>query len=299
MKFLEEELKAVTIQAPVTIIVTDGSAGNVVLSRLKIHQILSDVVHIMTDITTLKIRKSEVLALWGQGTYCNVLVVEDSPDCMDVDAIVTEVAEILNSHAEKKLVVVSGETNPLASKLRDQMHCTEYNDIFKFSQLEEESQLRVLEHEVKFQGCNMSLQSLTGENYPELSADTVTQLVAEIDVIKIGEPVTPVDPTYISRTLCHKNRISMDVLHFINQPGQLAVSGMSVLELQDSVPQGMTVEIFNELHERGRMMTAPSGNTVQASDDAIEVEESECYYYVIDDEDDFMRLNSIQFISFP
>jgi hypothetical protein len=47
----------------------------------------------MTDVTTLKEHKSKVLALWGQGTYFNVLVVKDSPDYMDVDGIVTEVTE--------------------------------------------------------------------------------------------------------------------------------------------------------------------------------------------------------------
>jgi hypothetical protein len=82
----------------------------------------------------------------------------------------------------------------------------------------------------------------------------------------------------------------MDVLHFVNQPVKLAVSGMSEIDLQRRVPQGKTVEIFNELHERGRKMTAPSGNTVQASDDAVQVEESECCCYVIDGEHDFKRL---------
>jgi hypothetical protein len=71
----------------------------------------------------------------------------------------------------------------------------------------------------------VSLQSLTGGGYAgvqdAVTADTVTQLVAGGDVIEVGEPVTLVDPSCISRALCHKNRISMDILHFVNQPGQL------------------------------------------------------------------------------
>jgi hypothetical protein len=160
MKFKEEELTAVKIQAPVTIIVTDGSVGNLVLSCLKIHQSLRNDIHIMTDIGTFEKHKSEVLALWGRGTHCNILVVEDASDCADVNDIGTEIGRILNSCAKKTLVLIPGRTSPLTSKLKDQIKSTKYKDIFKFSQLDQKSQLRALRNKVKFQGYNMSLKSL-------------------------------------------------------------------------------------------------------------------------------------------
>ncbi|PNF34692.1 hypothetical protein B7P43_G05486 [Cryptotermes secundus] len=308
MRFQEEQLMAVITQTPVTIIVTDGSVGSLVLSCLKIHQRLSDRVHIMTDVRTLETHKSKALTLWGRGTHCNILVVEDASDCVDVDDIVAGVIKILKSSAEKKLVLVSGGRSPLARKLRKQIPCTKHKDIFKFSQLDEESQLTVLQHNVNFQGCDVSLQTLTGDNCTEiqdaLSADTVTQLLSGSDTIKVGEPVASQDPFYISRTLCHKDRISMDVLQFVSQPGQLAVSGMSARELQGKVPQGKKVKKFDELHEHGkdpensaasdafqeRQIMDPSGSTFQASDDAIQEREIKCYIYVIDNEHDFKSL---------
>ncbi|XP_023706645.1 uncharacterized protein LOC111863996 isoform X2 [Cryptotermes secundus] len=189
MRFQEEQLMAVITQTPVTIIVTDGSVGSLVLSCLKIHQRLSDRVHIMTDVRTLETHKSKALTLWGRGTHCNILVVEDASDCVDVDDIVAGVIKILKSSAEKKLVLVSGGRSPLARKLRKQIPCTKHKDIFKFSQLDEESQLTVLQHNVNFQGCDVSLQTLTGDNCTEiqdaLSADTVTQLLSGSDTIKV------------------------------------------------------------------------------------------------------------------
>jgi hypothetical protein len=103
MKFREEELTPVKFETSVTVIVTEESAGSLVLSCSKIHQrlLLSD---IMIYARTLAKRKSEVLALWGRGTHCNILVVEDASDYENVDDIVAGVVKILNSCAEKKLV---------------------------------------------------------------------------------------------------------------------------------------------------------------------------------------------------
>jgi hypothetical protein len=130
VRFREEELIAVITQPNVTIIDTGGSAGNLVLSCLKIHRSLSGMVHIMRDVKTLQMCMSEVLALWGRGTYCNILVVED------VVNMVAGVASVLNSRADKQLVVISGGTSPLVSKLHEHIQCTDYKDTFRFSQLE-------------------------------------------------------------------------------------------------------------------------------------------------------------------
>jgi hypothetical protein len=60
----------------------------------------------------------------------------------------------------------------------------------------------------------------------------------------------------------------MDVLQFVSQPGQLAVSGMSVRELQGKVPQG---------------------KIAQASYD-VQVDQSDCCCCVLNDEHEFKRL---------
>jgi hypothetical protein len=92
--------------------------------RLKVHRILSDVVHVVTDVAAVRMRGSGVLSLWGRVTHCGVLVVGVSPDCTDVGAVVAEVAKVLGTHAEGRLVVVSGEAGPLAGKLGERMRWT-------------------------------------------------------------------------------------------------------------------------------------------------------------------------------
>ena len=205
------------------------------LSSLKLLQSLDT--KLVVDVSRLETSMKEVLAVWRLGTANNILLVEGWTEC---GAVVAGINDILDRYSDKKVISI----------LRVDMDSDEIDmdceDLFSLSQLDEESQDRVLACSVLFQGLPVKLKDLADRDTltQVVTADTVLQLLSGDGELTVGLKVSGSDPTYITRSLLRKEYINRTI--FTDEDVSLAVSGISVEELERLLPPGEKAQIYQE-----------------------------------------------------
>ncbi|PSN45791.1 hypothetical protein C0J52_10757 [Blattella germanica] len=256
--------------------------GHTELSCLRVHQYLSEahVGYIMIDSNTLQSRTDEVISIWKFGAWCKVLVVDGG---VKDDSISDRIADIIHNNPEKQIIWISNGIDKCTSSCSKLSQAENHNRNFSFFQLEDNSQSKILNCKVDFQGSLVKLENLTDKAniLDALDEDLVLQLLLNETPCKVGERIPNMNPSYINRTLFRKEYISKDI--FMDKTSlKLAISGISLNNLQSLLPLGETV--------------------VQYKTDAC-FGNSSCYrFFVINSDNDFNSIckahNDIHWIHF-
>ncbi|XP_069687940.1 uncharacterized protein [Periplaneta americana] len=262
LSFIEEQtsyLKEQIFNNSVVQIVPEKTNGASVLSCLKVHQSLRHEHHLLVDYATFESRFSEILALWERGKMYNVLVVKDMANSK---SLTESIKRVLQSNPHKRFVLISRNFDQVGTMLDGRV----ITDHFKFKQLDQMSQEKILDSEINFQGFDISLKTLVKST--TLFHTITSDIVTGIKEVKVGDKLADDDDSYIPRTLLRQEHISKGILS-VKGTERVAVSEMSIHELQKLVPPGEIVEQFSicetsDLHK--------------------------CRYIIINDLEDFRKL---------
>ncbi|XP_069699636.1 uncharacterized protein [Periplaneta americana] len=120
-----------------------------------------------------------------------------------------------------------------------------HTDTFRFDQMDKETKEKVLECKLKFQGEFVKLKSLVDiRTFDEaVSAEIVIQVVSG-NVEGIGKELTKQYEYYIPRTFLRREHVDRRI--FFAENDCMVVSGVTQRYLQQLVPPGKFVEIFDE-----------------------------------------------------
>ncbi|KAJ4425834.1 hypothetical protein ANN_27460 [Periplaneta americana] len=200
-----------------------------VLTCLKVHQSIDK--KILVDAIVLEDRMSEVLALWGRWSGCDVLV---------IDGWVETIEKLVDSLGSRKILVVIHDSDKLW-----QLKPLSHKDEFHFRQLNEESKKHVLDCKIYFQGESMKLNILVDDaTFDEVAnAEIVTHLVSGISE-SIGDKLPQQNEHYIPRKFSNREHVSNTI--FSDDRDCLVVSGVSLQTLRNIVQPEKEVELFDE-----------------------------------------------------
>ncbi|KAJ9580522.1 hypothetical protein L9F63_024288, partial [Diploptera punctata] len=198
------------------------------LSITKILQSLNT--KLLVDVSTLQTHLNEVLAVWRAGTLGDLLVVDGSADS---ENILQGINDVLDVYLNKRLVFVI-QTD------------TEHDDNFNLYQFDQETQDKILDSKVTFQGSSVNLWDLADRvTLSEgITADIVMRLLSDPGTVVVGQKAVDLDPSYISRTLLRREYVSKRI--FTDENLTLAVSGVSVDEMQELLPSGEKFQIYDK-----------------------------------------------------
>ncbi|PSN32377.1 hypothetical protein C0J52_24900 [Blattella germanica] len=152
-----------------------------------------------------------------------------------------EINNILVKYPNKRLVMVTSDTDILHA---DQFYMLD--DSFSLSQLDLVSQTEILKCKVNFQGSIVDLKSLAIDETTlkcSLTANDVIKLLSGCQEFEVGCKLNSPEKYYISRTLVRKELLSPDILR--KKQSLLAVSGISMTELQQLLPPDEIIQTFN------------------------------------------------------
>jgi hypothetical protein len=141
---------------------------------MKVHQNLKNVRHMLVNSSTMWAQQGKVLALWGQG--CDILVIWD--DSVDMDSLTGHLLE----SPIKKLIIVAETVVLNKSKYTFSI----LDDQVRFMQLDRVSQEQLLSVTVQFQGYDVPLGKVIGDEQnlqDMLHGDAIVQLK---DKMKLG-----------------------------------------------------------------------------------------------------------------
>ncbi|XP_069670189.1 uncharacterized protein [Periplaneta americana] len=200
-----------------------------VLTCLKVHQSIDK--KILVDAIVLEDRMSEVLALWGRWSGCDVLVIDGWDET---------VVKLVHSLGSGKTLVVIHDSEKLW-----ELKPISHKDEFRFRQLNEESKKHVLNCKINFQGESKKLNILVDDaTFDEVAnAQIVTHLVSGISE-SIGDKLPQQYEHYIPRKF--SNRAHVSNIIFSDGRDCLVVSGVSLQTLRQIVQPEKEVELFDE-----------------------------------------------------
>ncbi|PSN53791.1 hypothetical protein C0J52_06217 [Blattella germanica] len=208
---------------------------NISLTCLKVIQNLET--KLVIDAITLKNHLSEVLAVWRNGIYGDVLVVDG---WLDLFAIHVGISDVLNWHAGKKLVII---TNNLDELSIENVEVTVSHDSFNFHHLQPGSQEKILDQDVIFQGIPVKIRFLTDTDVLKdvLTANIVIKLLSDEQAVTIGTRCDELE-CHVARTLYRKECLMKEI--FYENKIVLAITGLSQHEIEQYLPPGEIVEEY-------------------------------------------------------
>jgi len=161
----------------------------------------------------------------------------------DISGTCTKISEITKSnHSTKRAIILT------ACSVQKMDGFFSIDHKFKFEQLSKESQDKLLDKKVDFQGRKVTMRSVLqrhGDVEHVLGPELVTDLIIEETPVKIGDRLQKNTGYYAPRRLKRKIYLGLDVLgNSDSYPDIFAVSGMEEKDLVERVPSDETVGKF-------------------------------------------------------
>ncbi|KAJ9586955.1 hypothetical protein L9F63_019446 [Diploptera punctata] len=146
------------------------------------------------------------MAIWKLGIRGDVMVIDGK---IGSAKILYEFLNIITLHQQKQLIVVANNSDDFERNL----DFTVFTDNFNLYQLNTDSQLRVLESEVMFQGFPICLKVLADESTlkTSINANILFKLLNEDHRLEIGKKLDDLDPCYIPRTFIRKEFVNENI----------------------------------------------------------------------------------------
>jgi hypothetical protein len=203
----------------------------------------------------LQSHENMLLHAWVGGHWERLIVSCDSAvQQSDISHTCLKISEIIKQAPLNKRIIILTEQSVQLLKGFDPIEHK-----FSFEQLSKESQETVLDKEIDFQGCEVTMRSVLqrhGNVQHVLGPELVTDLATEGTAVNIGGKLHVNTGYYAPRILKMKARLHAHVLQNLNINGDVsAVSGMTREELLEIVPSCEIVEDFsmckkvNQIHE--------------------------------------------------
>ncbi|KAK7864150.1 hypothetical protein R5R35_007664 [Gryllus longicercus] len=217
-----------------------ATSHDISLTCLKVHQILENVAtrkYLWISFTTLLDWKEEVFQMWFSESF-QILVIEIVTSNDDFKNTVNEIAQILRMDARKYVIIISADTNKFTSCLKNIVFPDDYcelKDNFRFADLDDQSQEKILDSKVQFQGHPISIGSLIGssnELKDSLKASVVSRLIRDGDAVVIGPPLNESNSSYVPRTLELLVELDVGIIKSIAETEVFVVSVTAVSELR-------------------------------------------------------------------
>lgn len=182
---------------------------------------------ILVDSSTFRENKTKLEELLD--CWCDLFVVVDDDGNMGI--------MIPPSQPNKKVVYITkiGYT-----------HMPFVYDMPIIKELDEETQTRLLNAPVSFQGVDVPLKSLTGSDVGFVPVQAIVPLLIG-EKVTLGHKEVAIETDYIHRRLRYKHdKIELDVLRTYKDEGvALAVEGVSKEKLQELVSENITIGEIN------------------------------------------------------
>ena len=248
-------------------IVTNSNIRN--LHKLKTYQALDTLGYrnsLFIGLNSLKIRRKEIRKLWPckwsavlvidcdcDGNVADILldILQDSLDCKqgsnngDDGNKIEALADVLQKYGQKVILISPGQHRNFASHLRENLGYiyADYTDKCNMSDLVENSQKKILESTVNFQGIYVSLQTLVGKNPPDcikrlIDSDVISVLLNNEHKLCVGRQLGCHCTYYVPRVLEHHIYLKEDVLKLRDNEITFAFSGLQTDELKKYLPAG-------------------------------------------------------------
>jgi len=208
-KFLEDETSVFNY-------ITDPKQS--FLGSIKVNQVMEGISaykaqgsFIFIGLKNLLLLKEEALRVFRE-QQCNLLIVECKEELGgQIETLSRELSEIIKERRGKKVILIAPHNHPLVSQFKTGEHKPRYQEMvdeFKFGDLTSDSQKKLLEKTVKFQGIETALNELMSTDSAITKKLPLASLVKG-KKLKIGQPVPEPDgydeEFYIGRTLNYQN----------------------------------------------------------------------------------------------
>ncbi|PSN38938.1 hypothetical protein C0J52_08944 [Blattella germanica] len=221
------------------------------ISCLKIQQALQ--AKFVIDLNTLKSNIKNVLTLWRLGSQFDelVIVVFERNKVFDIDKeMMLHLVEAMKALPQKKLIMIASRRNRNISEIlqTSSQRLNYYNDSFSLSELEVESQNKILQSEIMFQGFPSYVQSLGTMKVLEkaLTGSDVVNLF-EGERMKVGERLCENGTCHIPRMLVRTEYVHSKVFSQDDPDHIFAVSGVLLKKIQKLLPADKVVKAFDGL----------------------------------------------------
>ena len=182
------------------------------LGSIKVNQVMKNVSaneaqgsFIFVSLKNLLLLEENVLKAFRE-EQSKLLIVEcKEKPTVQMKELFSKLSEIIKEERGKKVILIAPHDHPLASQFKNGDHKTVYQEMAdecKFGDLTSDSQKKLLEKSVKFQGIETTLNEL-------ISADSeITKklsLASLIEEHEIGKPLPESNGVYIGRTLNYQS----------------------------------------------------------------------------------------------
>jgi hypothetical protein len=223
------------------------------LQKLKIYQALNTSGYTKSSFIGLKSlmnRREEIRKLWPC-KWSDVMVIDCDCDgnvadiLLDIlrgtadsgqsyDKGVGTVVGILENYQQKVILISTQQHREFAASFKDNCNMLD---------LDEESQSKILERTVNFQGTAVALQTLVGADPPEctkrlIDCDVMSTLLSNEDKLRVGRELSDRCQYYVPRVLQHHVYLKEDIFNLTHNTTTFAVSGLQAGELQKKLPEG-------------------------------------------------------------
>jgi len=188
------------------------------LGSIKVNQMLNDMSaykaqgsFIFVSLKNLLLLEEKALMAFRKD-QTKLLIVECKEEtAVEIKTLFSKLSEIIKEKRDKKVILIAPRNHPLASQFQTGEHKTLYQEMvdeFKFGDLTSDSQEKLLEKRVKFQGIDIELNKLMSA-VSALTKKLPLASLTEGKKLEIGQPV-PVSNGYdegffIGRTLNYKS----------------------------------------------------------------------------------------------
>jgi len=175
----------------------------------------------------------------------------DCEQCSDIsgDNKVETLVDDLKKY-QQKVILISSRHKILASHLQKKFGniCADYEDNFEYSDLEEESQKKILERTVDFQGTKVTLESLVGTDPSKnikhhINADVISILLSGEGKLCVGRKLSDTPKYYVQRSLEHRVYLKDDMM-LTDNTVTLAISGLQADQMKNYLPAGEKISEF-------------------------------------------------------
>jgi hypothetical protein len=220
---------------------------------------------LLIGLKSLRIRRKEIRELWPckwsavlvidcdcEGDVADILldILQEAVDrkqsadnCNDNE--VGSLVGILQKYQQKVILISTRQHTKFAANFQEKLqnNCTNFEDNCDMLDLDEESQKKILERTVNFQGINVALQTLVGTDPPEctkrlIDSDVMSILLSNEHKLCVGRQLSDLSHSYVPRVLQHHIYLKEDILKLTYKTITFAVSGLQANELKNYLPDG-------------------------------------------------------------
>ncbi|PNF16237.1 hypothetical protein B7P43_G14914, partial [Cryptotermes secundus] len=240
-------------------IITDTNVGSI--SKLQIYEALNSICcknSLFVSLKSLLKRRKEILNIWPC-KWSTVLVIDCTRGSDRVDVNVTNILLDYLRKPHKQLILISQRKNQnFASHLHQNLghicKYDEYSDDCNLLDLDDESQEQILEKTVNFQGKELSLKELIGNDPHEnvkrnIDSHVMSLLLSSDKKYNIGKNLGEPSDFYVPRSLDHRIYLNEHIMRTIDNANTFVVTGVEAHQLRNYLPAGEKICKF-KFHSR-------------------------------------------------